>query len=309
MRGAGRRVCIGEPVISASPALLELIRPVGLASFLTYTWGRRPRHFAAPLSVAPRQWLADLSLADMIVLALEQTPADVPAVELLSPTRYVPAPSRSAATSALGNGLSLRLNRIDGYFPAVWKIKNAIRQSMLLPVTANAYVSPPHAQALPAHVDLHDVLVVQIAGQKVWHVAQSAGPAPAARLPRLSFENRRPVVRGHSTPAPYRTRQIMLSEGDRLYVPRGCWHEAVARDVDSVHITFGIHAVTLADLIAQCLLLLAEEDEGVGAALPPQYTKGRRIDPREMARICRYITNRKTVREALERISEKIASD
>jgi hypothetical protein len=106
------------------------------------------------------------------------------------------------------------------------------------PVQVNAYLTPPAERGLDIHFDFHDVLVVQLAGEKHWHVWPP--------LPRT----RRPVKRGPAvaqpTPdelgAPLLDR--VLERGDCLAIPRGFPHAAESTDSESVHLTIGVMALT-----------------------------------------------------------------
>jgi hypothetical protein len=115
------------------------------------------------------------------------------------------------------------------------------------PVQVNAYLTPPAEQGLDIHFDFHDVLVVQLAGRKRWRV-----------WPALA-RSERPVKRGPPVrqPTPEELDNVILDRvlepGDCLAIPRGLPHAAETMDIESVHLTIGIMALTwnrvLRDLI------------------------------------------------------------
>lgn len=109
----------------------------------------------------------------------------------------------------------------------------------------NMYLTPSDSQGLARHSDDHCVFVCQLIGAKRWKVY----PRPDSKLPRLyeacyslhDLEDGNREGHGHQ--------QIVLKEGDVLYIPRGCPHEAIT-DVDddgnvntakfSLHMTLAI---------------------------------------------------------------------
>ncbi|XP_021750912.1 uncharacterized protein LOC110716587 [Chenopodium quinoa] len=106
-------------------------------------------------------------------------------------------------------------------------------------VGANLYVTPPNSQGLSCHYDDHCVFVCQLYGVKQWTVY----PKPIIELPRLyeCLEVPQELL--------VQSRQILLDEGDVLYLPRGFAHEAcTVADLgesskvyeSSVHLTLAI---------------------------------------------------------------------
>jgi hypothetical protein len=115
---------------------------------------------------------------------------------------------------------------------------------------ANAYLTPPGLQAVPAHADDRDVLVVQVYGEKTWKVYQ---PIPVP----YPYPNEQVGKAG--IPVPQRVFEKVLVErtlrpGDVLYMPRGYVHEARAiENAPSFHITVALatHDWSLAGVLSQ----------------------------------------------------------
>ncbi|XP_074280682.1 uncharacterized protein LOC141605705 isoform X2 [Silene latifolia] len=83
-------------------------------------------------------------------------------------------------------------------------------------VGANLYITPSDSQGLACHCDDHCVFICQLRGTKVWNVF----PKPVFELPRLYEQLEVPQELQTDS------RQILLREGDVLYIPRGFAHEA-----------------------------------------------------------------------------------
>ncbi len=148
------------------------------------------------------------------------------------------------------------------------------------PVQANAYYTPREAQGLPVHHDTHDVLVLQLAGEKRWLVYD-----PVLELPLKDQkysaelgEPGRPVL------------DLTLQAGDTLYLPRGWLHEALTSDLDSLHLTAGINAYTARDAL-RAAVEAAEEDVDLRHVVPHDgelagdllEAVGERLDPETVA--------------------------
>jgi cupin superfamily protein len=124
-------------------------------------------------------------------------------------------------------------------------------------VQANAYYTPRGSQGFAVHHDTHDVLVLQVAGEKRWLLYD-----PLLELP-LKRQRYSSVLGEHGEP----TDDLVLRAGDTLYLPRGWLHEAETSTSDSLHLTIGITAYTWLDAARDALAECEDEVElrrGVG---------------------------------------------
>ncbi|AZG43788.1 cupin domain-containing protein [Gordonia insulae] len=130
------------------------------------------------------------------------------------------------------------------------------------PVQANAYVTPPESRGFDAHYDVHDVFVLQTAGRKQWRVHEPVHRDP---LPSQPWTDHRAAVeaRAHDDPVI----DTVLGPGDALYLPRGWIHSAQALGETSIHITVGVAATTVHDVIAAIVDELGTVDD-LRASLP-----------------------------------------
>ncbi|WP_337825280.1 JmjC domain-containing protein [Amycolatopsis sp. A1MSW2902] len=112
--------------------------------------------------------------------------------------------------------------------------------------TGQHLLTSKDAAGFELHWDDHDVLVVQLAGEKSWEVRGASRPVPMFRDAEPNTEPSEQIV-WTGTMAP----------GDVMHIPRGHWHQATRTDRDaedgsgfSLHVTFGIVARTGADWVA-----------------------------------------------------------
>jgi JmjC domain len=106
----------------------------------------------------------------------------------------------------------------------------------------NTYLTTQDASGWGLHWDSHDVLCVQLAGEKGWEVR---GPSRAAPLERDAAPNLEP-----STELVW---SGTMRAGDVIHIPRGWWHQAARTGQGngfSLHATFGLTRCTGVDWLA-----------------------------------------------------------
>ncbi len=130
------------------------------------------------------------------------------------------------------------------------------------PVQVNAYVTPPQSQGFGAHYDVHDVFVLQVAGEKHWTVHAPVRVAPLRDEP---WADRRAAVERAAAGEP--VLDVTLRPGDALYLPRGFLHAAQALGGTSAHLTVGIHPWTRHHLVEQVLAGLGRAETDASTAL------------------------------------------
>ncbi|MDO5628105.1 MAG: cupin domain-containing protein [Mobilicoccus sp.] len=109
------------------------------------------------------------------------------------------------------------------------------------PVQANAYVTPPQSQGFSAHYDVHDVFVLQLAGEKRWIIHEPVLQWPLRSEPWEGGGRRDEVARAAEADP---VLDVVLTPGDCLYLPRGYLHAATALGGVSAHLTLGVHVWT-----------------------------------------------------------------
>jgi len=160
------------------------------------------------------------------------------------------------------DGSTLVLQGLHRAWPPLVEFGGRLAAELGHPVQINAYVTPPQNKGFSAHFDVHDVFVLQVAGEKRWTIHEPVRPAP---LGDEDWNRYRAAVarRAEGQPAI----DTVLRPGDALYLPRGWLHSAEALGDVSVHLTVGIHSVTRYALVEALVALAAEEPE-LRASLP-----------------------------------------
>ena len=163
-------------------------------------------------------------------------------------------------------GATIVLQALHRTWPPLAAFAQQLAAELGHPVQVNSYTTPPQNQGFADHYDVHDVFVLQVAGEKTWRIRPPVHPAPLRDQP---WEDRRAQVQQAATREPLL--ETTLRPGDCLYLPRGYLHSATALGGVSTHLTVGVHVWTRHAVAAQLTRLALRrlaDDEDTRAALP-----------------------------------------
>ncbi len=243
-------------------ALARAVAPVATEEFLREHWERRP--LVVPRGEEGR--FDDLLSVRDVEQAIETTAIRTPSFRLVragaSPTGYTkdiawrPEPFSGAADvprvlAEFERGATIVLQGLHHSWLPLARYCRHLEAFLGHPTQANAYYTPRGSQGLPVHHDTHEVLSLQVAGEKRWLVYE-----PALELP-LKNQRYRSALGAPGEPV----LDITLRAGDTLYLPRGWLHQALTSGSDSLHITVGINVRTWIDAARSAVEQLGGELE------------------------------------------------
>ena len=202
-----------------------------VSRFAAENWGR------SPLICRSRDSFDDLLSSEAIIDLLELS-ARRPMMRMvrdgatIAPAEYTKSVRMGGISTSdvadvdrvagqLAAGATLVLQNLERVHPPIRAFAFALQTEISHPVQANAYLSPPGAAGLGRHADTHDVIVIQLDGAKSWDI-EGLG-------------------------------LIEIAGGDVVYIPRGCPHAASTAARHSLHLTVGISAITLGDVVRRAL--------------------------------------------------------
>jgi hypothetical protein len=137
--------------------------------------------------------------------------------------------ARAAAGELLESGAALSITHMENYSNAVLRLSRILEAELGCPIQVNLYQTPPQGQGLGRHRDEHDVLVLQLQGEKQWQLIDPESVA-LSQSPVGADGNG-----AHEQTA-------ILRAGNWLYLPRGIWHEVRnCGGEPSFHFTVGLH--------------------------------------------------------------------
>lgn len=142
-------------------------------------------------------------------------------------TKVVP----DGITKHLRDGAALIVNEIHKPVPEIADLVESLETALNARISVNMYFSMYEKHGFACHYDAHDVLILQVHGQKHWQIY---GPRAVTPYPHEGFD------RTEQPPATTPVWDEPLVEGDALYLPRGYWHFAKPVGVPTVHLTVGI---------------------------------------------------------------------
>ncbi len=203
---------------------------------------------------------------------------------------------------AFDRGATLVVSRFHELHPALMRFCRGLEQVFLHGVQANIYLTPPGAQGFRAHYDVHDVLVLQVVGEKRWRIW------PGQPVPQPTWRTPRP---GGIEPEG-EAETLTLRPGDSLYVPRGVMHDAAAQEGDepSLHVTVGMLDPSFATVLRLAVDLLEENEPALRQSFPTwRLAEG----PGALAERARGLAERLAEPAALERAAlallDRLAAD
>jgi hypothetical protein len=173
--------------------------------------------------------------------------------------------SSDSVLRLFADGSTVVLQGLHRLWPPLIEFGDQLAAELGHPTQINAYVTPPSARGFSAHYDVHDVFVLQVAGEKHWRIH-----APVLRDPLRTqpWNDRAAEVAAAARGEP--VIDAVLRPGDALYLPRGYLHSAEALGDISAHLTVGVHPVTrwaAAESALDLLRTLAAEDAGLRRSL------------------------------------------
>jgi hypothetical protein len=171
---------------------------------------------------------------------------------------------RGAVADHYRRGSTIILNQAHQFDPALSRLCRGLEYVFSSHVQTNIYVTPPNAQGFRTHYDNHDVLVIQVEGEKAWRLYDMPIAAP---FRGEGFEA------GKYEPGELR-QEFVLKPGDCAYVPRGLMHDAqTSGDAPSLHITVGLITRTWADVMLEAVSEAALRSPDLRRSLPPGFAR------------------------------------
>ncbi|TFC07056.1 cupin [Cryobacterium adonitolivorans] len=159
-------------------------------------------------------------------------------------------------------GATLVLQGLHRTWPPLAEFTRQLMSDLGHPAQVNAYVTPASERGFDPHYDVHDVFVLQIAGEKRWRIHPPVHPRPLRAQPWT--DHRRAVeLQAQNEPAI----DEVFRPNDVLYLPRGWIHSATALGGTSIHLTIGVAALTRHDVLHEAIAHAAAS-ESLRAALP-----------------------------------------
>ena len=174
--------------------------------------------------------------------------------------------SSEAVLRLFADGSTVVLQGLHRLWPPLIEFADQLAADLGHPTQVNAYITPPSSRGFSPHYDVHDVFVLQVAGEKHWTIHEPVLRDPLRTQP---WNDRAAEVAAAAEREP--VIDAVLRPGDALYLPRGYLHSAEALGEISAHLTVGVHSVTrwgAAESALDLVRTLAAEDPLLRGSLP-----------------------------------------
>lgn len=230
-------------------SLADILAPISTKAFFAESWGQKSLYvkgaserFAPLLPWAELNRIITEHRLEPPRLRLAKNGESVPPETFL---RYqalrrggqTPRLNSPGLINELRNGATLILDAIDEMCAPIADLTAALERELREGIQVNAYAGWKTSRGFDVHWDDHDVIVLQIAGQKDWKIYGATREYPLYRDTQLGERPTDPLW------------EQTIGPGDFLYIPRGWWHVATPRNEPSLHLTFGITNRTAIDYV------------------------------------------------------------
>lgn len=254
----------------------DLISPVTIEQFREQYEGRAPLYIPGALDRHKRDlltWDAFNGLLNrtnawtaqslLMIMNAEAVPSDQYCRLAGTPEGPVLRPWPPKVEVFMSGGASVIANDVLHMHPPIGQIGEALGAEFGAVMGANIYCSFEGVRAFGTHYDNHDVFVVQTEGEKTWNLYDNRADNPVIDPPGTP-ETRRFF---EQTRGPVMT-EIKMRAGDVLYLPRGWYHDALAIDGPSLHVTYSVTPFT-GKSILELLDVVASRQSDYRAYLAP----------------------------------------
>jgi len=262
-------------------SLTDLLAPVTLKTFRAEYDDQKPLHIPAPDGTTKHDlldWAALNALLDQSSIWTPQTLKVLFQGEPIAPGLYcaetegktgrVLRPSPAKLQILLSQGASVIADDVQTLNPAIRGLCKGLSEAFAGRVGAHVYSSFQGVQAFGTHFDLHHVFAVQTEGEKTWRLYKNRADRPLT-FPFDSPEVRRWLAESRGEVMT----EVLMRPGDVLYLPRGWYHDAIATDGASLHVTFSVTPLS-GRAFFRLLETLAMEDPAFRAWLTPAQGDG-----------------------------------
>jgi ribosomal protein L16 Arg81 hydroxylase len=219
--------------MSSNDAFSTLIWPLTKADFFSDAWTKRAVHVRRPSRTFSRyfSW-------DALSFILTSGDLQVPKLNLFQGSRSVTPSAFSAVSEGqqlivlseimrlFENGAMIIIQDADSHWAPLRSLANSFYDVLFETPRMTVHCSPATGADVAIHYDTPEVFALQIDGMKRWQVFEPTMEAP---LPDLGTKIPPPAAA-----KPYL--DVVLNEGDLLYVPRGHWHRTFSMDTPSLHV-------------------------------------------------------------------------
>lgn len=211
---------------------------------------QKPRHFRGALAERPFAWsdvdrllqFIDPRVPMMRMFVNGLLPDQAYTEEFVERGRTRRRLNKAKFYDLMGKGATLQINWVEDHSVEAKRLCLEVARFAGAQTSGNAYMSFTGDGSFGKHWDTHDVFVMQLIGRKSWRIFSPTFPLP------LTYQTN---DRSGQTCPEEAAIELIMEEGDVLYVPRGWWHHVIPLRGGSFHLSVGTYAPSVFDYIVQ----------------------------------------------------------
>lgn len=244
--------------------LASLVAPVAEREFRARYWEQKPLivHRGDPDYYGDLFTLQDFD--DVITSAPSYVKLANAASKKNAMYKSETVPGLEAVLADMRAGGTLVLDQLHNREPKLAMLCRFLGPELGHRFQTNLYLTPPHGKGFSPHWDNHDVFILQVLGSKHWNVEKERRLFPG-KGDNMGDEGRE--LQGDLY-------TFTLNQGDLIYIPRGFVHAAECGSDPSLHITLGVTATFLEDLLHAIIKAAVKRDDRLRVALPLGFMHG-----------------------------------
>ncbi len=265
-------------------SLDEILQPYGWSLFAEKYWQKLPLHIARE---DPTFFISLVSREQVEFLINTRGGRDDFPISVIGGRigETVPAEVRGLHRShwrfedvyeRVSQGATVRIGNLGHFLEPVRRLISGFETILNTDIAVNLYLTPAGSEAFGSHFDNHDVFILQIEGSKIWKMFTPPKDLPVEVVYKARpqwFEHKLPNQQNllPSRPAVKLDREIALSAGDLLYVPRGHVHQVFTSEQASLHLTVATPVLTWYEIVIHALAATFRESRTLREAVPSTF--------------------------------------
>jgi ribosomal protein L16 Arg81 hydroxylase len=249
--------------------LRSLIAPISEEEFRTQYWEQKPMI----VHRGDENYYGDLFTLDDFDSAIMRNPSYVKMANAEKTEKNVSyradkVKGLEGVLADMRDGSTIILDQLHNFEPKLGLLCRSLEPELGHRFQTNLYLTPPNGKGFKPHWDNHDVFILQVLGFKHWHIEKTRRALPA-KDETMGQDGRE--LRGELT-------SFTLRQGDMVYIPRGFIHAAECGNEPSLHITLGVGAFFLEELLNAAVKAAVKRNENLRSTLPIGFLRGSRED-------------------------------
>jgi len=144
----------------------------------------------------------------------------------------------------IAKGDTLVVNKLQIFDQEIKRLADGLSELFLADANVNLYYAHDKTIGINLHFDYKDVLAIQTCGTKHWRIYKKG----TAYTNEIIDKQKKPDIDNKED-----FMDIITTEGDLLFIPKGVWHYAFTEQDSSIHLSLSLKPIKLKEVIAEII--------------------------------------------------------